>query len=159
MKVKEKAIWTFRTHAAQETKTKSHVRCRDVAMVIDEPIERGGTNEGPMPVEMVMAGLAGCTHVISNKLAMANGVTIADMDIEIITTMDSRGTRLIEPIDVPFPEVKIVIKTTMDGPADGIDAVVTKLREHCAVSKMLRQSGSNVTEEWIVNGAAYAEAA
>lgn len=159
MKVKQKAIWTFRVSAKQETHTKSHVRSRDVAMVIDEPIERGGTNEGPMPVEMVMAGLAGCTHVISNKLAKANGVAITEMDIDIVTTMDSRGTRLIEPIDVPFPDVKIIINALMDGPAEGINAVVSKLREHCAVAKMLRQSGSRVTEEWTINGAAYAEAA
>ena len=72
MAVKEKPIWTFRTIAKQETSTKSHARSRDVDMIIDEPIERGGTNEGPMPVEMVFAGLAGCTHVISNKLAKAN---------------------------------------------------------------------------------------
>lgn len=153
MRVIEKPIWTFRTHARQETKTKSHATSRDVAMVIDEPIERGGTNEGPMPVEMVMAGLAGCTHVISNKLAMANDVVIDDMEIEIVTTMDSRGTRLIEPIDVPFPKIIINITTDMTGADAGIDAVVTKLKEHCAVSKMLRQSGSEVTENWVVNGA------
>ncbi len=155
MAVREKPIWTFRTHALQETRTKSQAWSRDVKMIIDEPIERGGTNEGPMPVEMVFAGLAGCTHVISNKLATDNDVVIEDMEIDIVTTMDSRGTRLIEPIDVPFPKVIINIVTTMSGHPEGIDAVVTKLREHCAVSKMLRQSGSEVIENWTINGAAW----
>ena len=141
MAIKMKSVVTYRATAQCPTHARTEVPVRDLTVVIDEPIERGGTNEGPMPVEMVMAGLAGCTHVISNKLAKANGVAIKDMDIDIVTTMDSRGTRLIEPIDVPFPDIKILIKTTMDGPAEGIDAVVTKLREHCAVSKMLRQSG------------------
>lgn len=159
MKVREKAIWTFRTLAKQETATKSRALSRDVEMVIDEPIERGGTNEGPMPVEMVMAGLAGCTHVISNKLAKANDVVIEEMDIDILTTMDSRGTRLIEPIDVPFPKVIINITTTMTGHPEAIGEVVTKLREHCAVSKMLRQSGSEVIENWTVNGAEWEAAA
>ena len=157
--IKEKPIWTFRTHARQETKTKSHARSRDVEMIIDEPIERGGTNEGPMPVEMVFAGLAGCTHVISNKLAMANDVVIEDMEIDIVTTMDSRGTRLIEPIDVPFPKVIINITSSMSGHPENINEVVTKLREHCAVSKMLRQSGSEVIENWTINGTAWREAA
>lgn len=152
MAVKEKAIWTFRTHARQETSTKSHARSRDVAMIIDEPIERGGTNEGPMPVEMVFAGLAGCTHVISNKLAKANDVVIEDMEIDIVTTMDSRGTRLIEPIDVPFPNVIINIDATMTGHPENITEIVTNLSKHCAVAKMLRQSGSQVTENWTING-------
>ena len=152
MKIKEKPIWKFRVTGRQQSPTKSIVRARDVEMVIDEPIERGGTNEGPMPVETMIAGLVGCTHVISNKLAKANGVDILSMDIDILTTMDSRGTRLIEPIDIPFPDIKLAITAEMQGSEEGIEAVTTKLREHCAVSKMLRMSGSQITETWTVNG-------
>ena len=153
--VKEKAIWKFRLTGSAETSTRTNVTSRDVDMIIDEPIERGGTNKGPMPVEMVFAGLIGCTHVISNKLAKANNVEITDMDIEVVTTMDSRGTRLIEPIDVPFPDTVLHIKASMTGSDDGIEAVIHKLKEHCAVSKMLRMSGTKVTENWLVNGKEY----
>ena len=159
MAVKEKPIWTFRTIARQETATKSRAWSRDVEMIIDEPIERGGTNEGPMPVEMVFAGLAGCTHVISNKLAKANDVVIEDMEVDIVTTMDSHGTRLIKPIDVPFPKVTINITATMSGHPENIDEIVTKLRSHCAVAMMLRQSGSEVIENWTINGALWQKAA
>ena len=159
MAVKEKPIWTFLTRATQETATKSRTWSRDVEMVIDEPIERGGTNEGPMPVEMVFAGLAGCTHVISNKLANANDVVIEEMEIDIVTTMDSHGTRLIKPIDVPFPSVVINITATMLGHPENIGEIVTKLRSHCAVSMMLRQSGSDVVENWTINGEPWASPA
>ena len=159
MAVKEKPIWTFRTIAIQETSTKSHARSRDVHMIIDEPIERGGTNEGPMPVEMVFAGLAGCTHVISNKLAKANDVVIEDMEIDIVTTMDSHGTRLIKPIDVPFPKVIININATMSGHPENINEIVENLSKHCAVAMMLRQSGSEVIENWTINGAVWTWAA
>jgi len=153
--VKEKAIWKFRLTGSAQSKTKSKVLSRDVEMTIDEPIERGGTNEGPMPVEMVFAGLIGCTHVISNKLAVANNVEIHDMDIDVVTTMDSRGTRLIEPIDVPFPDTALTIKATMTGKQEDIETVIHNLKDHCAVSKMLRQSGTVVTENWIVNDQEY----
>lgn len=153
--IKEKPIWKFRLSGSAETNTRSKVISRDVQMTIDEPIERGGTNEGPMPVEMVFAGLIGCTHVISNKLAAANDVTIVDMDIDVVTTMDSRGTRLIEPIDIPFPDTVLNIKTTMTGDQSNIEKVIHSLKEHCAVSKMLRQSGTKVTENWTVNEQQY----
>jgi len=153
--VKEKAIWKFRLTGTAETHTRSKVLSRDVQMTIDEPLERGGTNEGPMPVEMVFAGLIGCTHVISNKLAIANQVEIVDMDIDVVTTMDSRGTRLIEPIDIPFPDTTINIKASMNGSEENIMQVVDKLQEHCAVSKMLRQSGTKVTENWLINDKEY----
>ena len=153
--VKEKAIWKFRLSGSAESHTRSRVTSRDVEMTIDEPLERGGTNEGPMPVEMVFAGLIGCTHVISNKLAIANKVEIVDMDIDVVNTMDSRGTRLIEPIDIPFPDTVINIKATMKGDQSSIETVIDKLQKHCAVSKMLRQSGTKITENWTVNGQEY----
>ena len=103
--VKEKPIWKFNVVGRQETSTKSSATARGKTFTIDEPLQRGGTDEGPMPVEFVFMGLAGCTHVISNKLAKANGVKFTAMDIDIAVTMDSHGTRLINPIDVPFPEV------------------------------------------------------
>lgn len=152
MKIKEKPIWTFSVSGTQQTKTRSTVRARDIEMVIDEPIERGGTNLGPMPVETMIMGLVGCTHVITNKLAAYHGVTITSMDVDVVTKMDSSGTRLIEPIDIPFPEVTISIVAEMDGPDEAIDAVIGNLRHHCAVSKMLQMSGSDVTETWTING-------
>lgn len=152
MKIKEKPIWTFNVTGSAQTTTRSVFRMRDKDVTIDEPIERGGTDKGPMPVEMVMAGLAGCTHVIANKLANHFGAPITSMDIDIRTTMDSRGTRLIEPIDVPFPSVTINIVAEMDGPQEAIDQVVANLRHHCAVSKMLQQSGTKLIENWTING-------
>jgi uncharacterized OsmC-like protein len=158
MQVKEKPIWTFRVSGTQQTKTRSTVRARDIEMVIDEPIERGGTNLGPMPVETMIMGLVGCTHVITNKLAAHHGVTITSMDVDVVTKMDSSGTRLIEPIDVPFPKVALTITADMEGSDEAIDAVISKLRHHCAVSKMLQMSGSEVTETWTINGVTRAAA-
>ncbi|MEX3009704.1 OsmC family protein [Hoeflea sp. TYP-13] len=154
MKIKEKPIWNFKTKAAAQSSTRSVASSRTFDTIIDEPIERGGTNEGPMPVELVMAGLAGCTHVIANKLAAHHGTSFDAMDIDILTTMDSRGTRLIEPIDIPFPKVTINIAVETSGPEEAINRVMMDLRHHCAVSKMLQQSGTEVVEKWTVNGIA-----
>ena len=154
MKIKSKPVWNFRVSGTAETSTRSVIKFRGIEMIIDEPIDRGGTNLDPMPVEMVMSGLAGCTHVISNKLANHYGAPITAMQVDIVTTMDSRGTRLIEPIDVPFPKVVINITADMDGPQEAIDQVIANLRHHCAVSKMLQQSGTQIIENWIVNGVA-----
>lgn len=156
--VKEKPIWKFKVTGGHETPTKSTTTARDKTFIIDEPIQRGGTDLGPMPVEYVFMGLVGCTHVISNKLAKANGIAFTDMDIDINVTMDSHGTRLINPIDVPFPDVVLNITATYDGPREGALAVVEKLRHYCAVSKMLQESGTRVTENWVLNGEEIAQA-
>lgn len=151
-KIKEKPIWKFNITGTQNTSTQSVATARGKSVIVDEPVLRGGTDEGPMPVEYVFMGLVGCTHVISNKLAVANGIKFTSMDIDIKVTMDSHGTRLINPIDVPFPEVTVIIKADYEGPRDGALQVVEKLRHHCAVSKMLQESGTKVVENWTLNG-------
>lgn len=150
--VKEKPIWKFKISGEQTSRTRSVAEARGKSAIIDEPIQRGGTDEGPMPVEYVFIGLVGCTHVISNKLAAANGIVFTAMDIDIDVTMDSHGTRLIHPIDVPFPKVTVNIKAEFDGPREGAIKVTEMLRDHCAVSKMLQQSGTEVVENWTLNG-------
>jgi len=150
--VKEKPIWQFTVGGTQATPTQSRVTARDKTFIVDEPIARGGTDEGPMPVEYVFMGLAGCTHVIANKLARAAGINFTSMDIQIEVTMDSHGTRLVHPIDIPFPEIILHIKADYEGPRDGAFDVVDKLRHHCAVSKMLQQSGTKIVEHWTLNG-------
>ncbi|WP_305969080.1 MULTISPECIES: OsmC family protein [unclassified Mameliella] len=154
MAVKEKPIWKFSVNGRQNTKTQSVAEARGKSVIIDEPVQRGGTDEGPMPVEYVFMGLAGCTHVISNKLAAANGIKFTAMDIDINVTMDSHGTRLINPIDVPFPSVTLNIKADYEGPREGAIEVSRTLREYCAVSKMLQESGTEVNENWTLNGEA-----
>lgn len=152
--VKEKPIWKFSINGEQKTSTQSVATARGKSVIIDEPIQRGGTDEGPMPVEYVFMGLVGCTHVISNKLAAANGVKFTSMDIDIAVTMDSHGTRLINPIDIPFPSVTLTIRADFDGPRDGALEVARTLCQYCAVSKMLQESGTEVIEKWTLNGEA-----
>lgn len=154
MAVKEKPIWKFSVNGRQNTNTQSVAEARGKSVIIDEPVPRGGTDEGPMPVEYVFMGLAGCTHVISNKLAAANGIEFTAMDIDINVTMDSHGTRLINPIDVPFPSVTLNIKADYEGPREGAIEVSKTLRAYCAVSKMLQESGTEVNENWTLNGEA-----
>lgn len=154
MNVREKPIWKFKVDAEQTSSTRSVAEARGKQIIIDEPIQRGGTDHGPMPVEYVFVGLAGCTHVVSNKLAEANGIKFKDMDINIAVTMDSHGTRLIKPIDVPFPSVLITIRADYEGPREGALKVKEMLRDYCAVSKMLQESGTEVVESWVLNGEA-----
>ena len=74
MKVKEKPIWTFKVSGTQQTNTRSTVRARDIEMVIDEPIERGGANLSPMPVETMMMGLVG-TPTISRFTSTSSTIS------------------------------------------------------------------------------------
>jgi putative redox protein len=129
---------------------RTDVRVRDLASVIDEPLERSGTNQGLSPTETLMAALIGCTNVIGHKVAAANGVDVHDMRIRLEADFDRRGVLLQEEVDVPFPKVTLHIDITTTADEASLETVKQQLAMFCPVSKVIRQSGSVVEEIWTV---------
>ena len=73
--------------------SRTDVMVRDTETVIDEPVERDGTNLGPTPTETVLAAIAGRTNVIANKIARQHGVVFRSMHVAIEARFDRRGVR------------------------------------------------------------------
>src|SRR5467141_4481739 len=98
--VREKTTVTQRIHGNCPTHSRTEISVRDVKVVIDEPKEREGTNMGPTPTETMVAALIACTNVITHKCAKKHGVELKAMTIDAESTLDRRGTQLLEEIEV-----------------------------------------------------------
>lgn len=151
VKIRPKTIWTMTLDGVCETATKTSVKSRDLTLTMDEPKDRGGSNLGLMPLETMMAGLIGCTNVVSHKIAKANDIDMQDMSVRAEVTVDSSGTRLVEEIDVPFPAVRLFIEFTTTSDEAAVAILKRDLRRYCAVSKVLQQAGSKVEEIWTIH--------
>lgn len=130
--------------------SKTDISIRDVSFCIDEPVARGGTNEGPTPTDTALAALVGCTNVIGHKCADKLGVDIGHLDIKAIADFDRRGVTLAEEIDVPF--VSVTLEVISHGPASQseIDQVANEVAKYCPLSKLFRSAGTVVNENWSV---------
>lgn len=137
--------------ATGETHARTKINIRDVSSVIDEPEARGGTNQGLTPTETLMASLIGCTNVISKRIAHKMGIELGEMDIQLTAKFDRRGTMLEEEIDVPFSEVKMDIEIDTDATEGQINMLKIDLAKFCPIAKVLRGSGVNIIENWIIN--------
>ena len=137
--------------ATGETHARTKINIRDVSSVIDEPEARGGTNQGLTPTETLMASLLGCTNVISKRIAHKMGIELGEMDIQLSAKFDRRGTMLEEEIDVPFSEVKMDIEIDTDATEEQINMLKIDLAKFCPIAKVLRGSGVNIIENWIIN--------
>ena len=147
-KVKTRVTANCPTHA------RSDVSVRDVSMVIDEPVERGGTNMGPSPTETALAALAGCTSVIGHKCAAKLGIEISNVTVDVTADFNRRGVTLEEEIDVPFEAVHVRVELDTNSNQDEINALAAEVAKFCPLSKLFHQAGSNVHEEWIVRPSA-----
>jgi putative redox protein len=151
--VKEKTTATQRLRGHCQSHSRTDVSTRDVATVIDEPKERDGTNMGLTPTETLVAALIGCTNVISHKCAKKHGVDFKAMAIEAETNFDRRGVQLIEEIEVPFPKIRLIINVTTNASDGDLEKVKTDLHRFCPIAKVIRNSGTDIEEEWKVTRA------
>lgn len=72
-------------------------------VVIDEPVARGGTDEGPSPTATAYAALIGCTNVAGHKCAARLGIDIGSLDFRMEVDFDRRGVLLMEEGTCPLP--------------------------------------------------------
>ena len=151
VKAKEKTTVPIKLEGLCPTHARTDILVRDTETTIDEPLVRGGTNLGPSPTETMIAALAGCTNVISHKVAHKHGVEFQDFHVEVSCSFDRRGVLLEEEVDVPFDDVVIRIEVTTDADEAAMDKVKKDLPRFCAVSKVISQSGAKVTEVWTIN--------
>lgn len=148
LKVKIKPVVKYTMTGSAESHSLTVLRTRDLLDISDEPEERGGTNEGFAPTEFVLGALLACTNVISHKIAVASGFTIKSLDVSLEASFNRLGVNLTEHIRVPFPEIRLNIVVDSDASADQREVLIRDLPKYCAVSNILRESGTRIYEEW-----------
>ena len=127
----------------------SEVAVRDLVFAIDEPIERDGTNKGPTPTDTAIAALIGCTNVIGHKCANSLGIDIGQLNISAVADFDRRGVTLAEEIDVPFTQIALKIETGEVVSQEDLDRLAAEVAKFCPLSKLFRQAGTVINEEWV----------
>jgi len=148
MAVKMKTVVTYRATAACPTHARTEIPVRDLNVVIDEPIERGGTNLGPSPTEAAMTALIACTNVIGHKNAHRLGIDLGDITIDADCKFDRRGVLMEEEIGVPFPEVTLTVNCRTPASQQELDLVGVETAKYCAIAKLFEAAGTDLTVNW-----------
>lgn len=143
-------IYTTRVKGICETHARTNVSVGDHKILIDEPLAHAGTNLGPTPIDHLTAAFAGCTNVISSRIAQSMGIKWEQMTIDVVSDLDLEVIAQKET-EVGFPTLEMTVEVS----TDATEAQMTELKERlaigCPLSVLFRQSGTKVTENWIVN--------
>lgn len=126
----------------------SVTRIRSHAVTIDEPAERGGTDRGPAPTEMMIAALVGVTHVILHRLARRDGVAIDSVAVAVEAVLDRRGVWLAEPIAVPWIEIRSVIRIATSADDARLAIWAEDVPRFSPLHATLRSAGTRLTATW-----------
>ena len=152
MAIRMKTEVTLKASADCPSHSRADIAVRDLVFVIDEPVERGGTNAGPTPTDTALAALIGCTNVIGHKCAGKLGIDIGHLDISAKCTFDRRGVTLEEEIDVPFRQIELTVRSGGGATDEELQRVAAEVRKYCPLSKLFTAAGTEITEIWQVAG-------
>lgn len=149
MAIKMKSVVTYRATAQCPTHSRTEIPVRDLTVVIDEPLERGGTNLGPAPTEAALTALIACTNVIGHKCAHRLGVDLGDVTIDADCKFDRRGVLMEEEIDVPFLQITLTVRCDSSASQDDLARVGEETAKFCAIAKLFGQAGTDLTVNWV----------
>ena len=77
--------------APRETYT-HRVLIRDHELVVDEPPEDGGDDDGPSPLELLAGSLAACTAITMELYAKRKGWELGAVEVECEYALPERGS-------------------------------------------------------------------
>lgn len=148
MAIRMKTSVTLSLDATCHGHSIAQVRTRDLAQIIDEPLERNGTNLGFTPTDTALSALAGCTNTIGQKCAAKLGVDIGNLNISVKCRFNRLGVTLAEDIDVPFEEIDLVVVSDGSVTQEELNEVAAEVAKYCPLAKLFRGAGTVINEDW-----------
>lgn len=126
---------SMRIEAESESTTKSSVTARDFEMTVDEPESMGGSDDGPTPLEYLIAGQAGCLNVTGHQVAEDMGIGLDGLEIAIEGEFDPAKFAG-EDVDerAGYQGLRVTIEAETDADKDTLEEWVERVEERCPVT-------------------------
>lgn len=116
-------------------------------VTIDIPEEQGGKGDGFRPMQLLLAGLGGCSAVDIVSILKKQKQDIKDFSIDI----DGEREPGKEPSVWQNAQIVFNISGEVD-PAKALRAVELSMHKYCSVAETLRRAGADLSWKVVVNG-------
>lgn len=123
--------------SGESVRSVAHINGKQV--MIDEPPSLGGTDQGPNPVELVLAALGGCLNVLITSFAKQHGVELQGSKVYVEGDLDPNGF-LEKDLNVRpgFQEIRYRIDIDSSSAPERIQALIEHVERVCPVKDILR---------------------
>jgi len=129
------SVLKFAAKACSENPTKTVVEARRFKIIIDEPENLGGTNDGANPVEYVLAALSGCLNVVGHIVAKEMGFTLRGIEFEMEGDLNpAKFSGQTTEERAGYKEVRVNIKPDTDANREILGKWLEAIESRCPVS-------------------------
>jgi uncharacterized OsmC-like protein len=122
---------------------------RFAPILIDEPTADGGHDTAPRPTEYLLAGLAGCTGVIAERVAREMGFVYTGLECEYRGALDPRGIRGLPGYDPHFHTVTGTVRVTTAESDGRLQALAAEVERRCPLYQTISRAGARMEVEWV----------
>ena len=106
------------------------ISVRDHGLIVDQPLEAGGSDAGPTPTELFVAGLASCVAFYAGRFLRRHGMTADELVVACDFTMSQDP-----PARVSAVELRLQLPK---GFPESRRAALQRVVEHCTVHNSIR---------------------
>jgi uncharacterized OsmC-like protein len=129
--------------------TKVHVVGTEWNLKSDEPVEDGGSNSGPNPMQYFAASLAGCQNEQAQVVAEELSLKIDQIDIDIEIDLDLSGFMgTTEHSNGSYKNVRLNAKVSGEASNEHVKLLGEKVDARCPILALLRSSGCVIDSNW-----------
>jgi len=124
-----------------ESSTRISVSSGGFNMIIDEPEQMGGTNQGPTPIQVLLMALAGCLNVTAHEVAKQQDIPLVSLNIEIDGNLDActfMGCSTNNRAGFDKIKVHFDAKFSVPVPQNKIDQWVSDTERRCPVTDNIK---------------------
>lgn len=131
------SVLNFSVNGVSKSSTKFESKARSFNLTIDEPESLGGLDEGPNPVEYILAGYAGCLNVVLNLVAKEKGVQINDLKLDV--NGDLNPSRLLggDEDRAGFKGINVNIEIDSSASDEELSLLLDEVKSRCPVNDTL----------------------
>ena len=124
---------------------KLEAKKRKFIFFVDEPEERGGTDEGPNPLAYFIAGAASCLANQYLTDAIYREVKLGDLELTARGHFDRR-------MGGAFSEIVYDVRVTSPSPKDAVLRLSEEAEEMCYAHNTQKKAGVKMTTNLFLNG-------
>jgi uncharacterized OsmC-like protein len=132
-----------------ESGVKTNINIRNFpAFSMDEPVELGGVDAAPNPLEYVAAALNGCNGVMIPLVAKELNFTFSGIDFETTGIIDIRGLMGEEGVTTHFQKVRFHVNIQTEESEERVEQLKNEVERRCPVLNLLLDAGVKVDTKW-----------
>ena len=148
----DKAVLLYSSTSRLEKGLQSKAKVRDHNLTIDEPTTFGGKDEGPSPVELILAALGSCQEITYKAFATALGIDLKSVSVNLNANLDLKGFLALDDKTRPgFQNIDGLVKIESSAPKAQLNKLIEVVNSHCPVLDILQNKVPVKLSQTVVN--------